>query len=69
MPGISNIPILGWFFKSKNVQASTTDLVVLVTASIVDPLALPGPPPELPKTVTPYLDKSKFDTLMPRKEN
>jgi pilus assembly protein CpaC len=69
MPGLANIPILGWLFKSKNVQTSTTDLVVIVTANIVDPLALPGPAPELPKPVTPYLDKAQFDTSMPKKEN
>jgi pilus assembly protein CpaC len=69
MPGIASIPILGWLFRSRNEQASTTDLVVIVTASIVDPLTLPGPEPDLPKTVTPYMDKSKFDISMPKKEN
>jgi pilus assembly protein CpaC len=69
MPGIANIPILGWLFKSKNTQTTTTDLIVIVTANIVDPLSLPGPAPELPKTVTPYLDKSIYDTSMPKKEN
>ncbi len=67
MPGIASIPILGWLFRSRNEQASTTDLVVIVTASIVDPLTLPGPEPDLPKTVTPYMDKSKFDISMPKK--
>lgn len=69
MPGISSIPILGWLFKSKNVQTSTTDLIVIVTANIVDPLSLPGPEPELPKPVTPYLDQPKFDASVPKKEN
>ncbi len=27
MPGISSIPILGWLFKSKSAQTSTTDLL------------------------------------------
>jgi pilus assembly protein CpaC len=68
-PHIADIPILGWLFKSKNVQASTTDLMVIVTANLVDSLSVPDSPPELPKTVTPYLDKLKFDDSMPRKEN
>ena len=69
MPNIASIPIIGRLFRSKSVQASTTDLVVIVTANIVDPLSLPGPSPELPKTVTPYLDQKKFDSVMPKKEN
>jgi pilus assembly protein CpaC len=69
MPGISNIPIIGRLFKSKSAQASTTDLLVVVTATIVDSLSLPGPSPDLPQTPAPYLDKNKFDASLPRKQN
>ncbi len=69
MPGISSIPIIGRFFKSKSAQSSTTDLLVVVTAAIVDPLSLPGPSPDLPRTAAPYLDKNKFDATLPRKQN
>jgi len=69
MPGISSIPILGWLFKSKSAQTSTTDLLVVVTATIVDSLSLPAPSPDLPKLAAPYLDKDKFDSSLPRKQN
>jgi len=69
MPGLANIPIIGKLFKSKSIQSSTTDLLVIVTANIVDSLSLPGPAPDLPKTPVPYLDKDNFDTSLPRKQN
>jgi pilus assembly protein CpaC len=69
MPGISSIPIIGKLFKSKSVQASTTDLILVVTANIVDSLSLPSPSPDLPKLAAPYLDKDKFDSSLPRKQN
>jgi pilus assembly protein CpaC len=37
-PGIASIPILGALFKSKNISHSTTELVVIVTPTLVDPL-------------------------------
>lgn len=69
MPGIARIPILGRLFRSKSVEASTTDLVVLVTAHIVDPLALPGPAPDLPRPVIPYMNKQYFDQTLPTRSN
>ena len=38
IPGIGDIPILGELFKSKNVNLSNTELLVLVTPVIVDPV-------------------------------
>lgn len=67
MPGITKIPVLGWFFRSKNKQASTTNLVVLVTAHLVNPLSAPPPVPALPKLVTPYMNQHNFD-ITARKE-
>lgn len=69
MPGLASIPILGALFKSKSAQSSTTDLLVIVTAEIVDPLALPEPAPGLPKEAAPYLDNDTFDSSLPRKQN
>ncbi|HWT71946.1 MAG TPA: pilus assembly protein N-terminal domain-containing protein [Oxalicibacterium sp.] len=37
VPGISNIPVLGRLFRSDNFKSGRTDLVVLVTPTIVDP--------------------------------
>ena len=47
IPGLSNIPILGQFFKSKNESKAKTELIVLVTPEIVDPLN-PGDPRPMP---------------------
>lgn len=38
MPGISNVPILGEFFKKKELAKSETDLIVFVTPRIVSPM-------------------------------
>ena len=37
-PGIANIPILGELFKSKNTNHSISELIVIVTPEIVDPM-------------------------------
>jgi pilus assembly protein CpaC len=61
-PGIASIPILGELFKSKSLNHARSDLVVVVTPEIVDPLsqavALSEPEPELP---VPFLDPGAFD--------
>src|SRR5208337_4152514 len=38
IPGIADIPVLGQLFRSKNLNRSTTELVVMVTPKIVNPL-------------------------------
>ncbi|MFI5103712.1 MAG: hypothetical protein ACHP79_02205, partial [Terriglobales bacterium] len=58
MPGIGNIPILGYLFRSKEVNKSKTELMVLVTAHRVSPSSQPPPTPAMPK---PFLDQQKFD--------
>jgi pilus assembly protein CpaC len=59
-PGVASIPILGALFKSKNVNHSTTELVVIVTPTLVDPLNEAEEPaqPEMP---IPILNKGSFD--------
>lgn len=37
-PGIASIPILGELFKSKNINHSRTELIVIVTPTVVNPL-------------------------------
>ena len=37
LPGLGNIPVLGELFKSRNFQNKDTELVILVTPSIIDP--------------------------------
>jgi pilus assembly protein CpaC len=60
MPGIANVPILGEIFKSKNLNHSTTELIIVVTATVVDPEANPGSTnnPEMP---VPLLNRPDFD--------
>jgi pilus assembly protein CpaC len=59
-PGAASIPILGNFFKSKNQNHSVTELVVVVTPTVVDPLAETETPnqPDLP---IPQLSIPQFD--------
>jgi pilus assembly protein CpaC len=59
-PGAANIPILGALFKSKNVSHSNTELVVIVTPTLVNPLTDTVEPiqPDLP---IPPLNSGKFD--------
>lgn len=60
LPGISDIPILGQFFRSKNYNHSVVELVVIVTATVVDPLSDTTPPVE-PKWVVPNIEPKSFD--------
>jgi pilus assembly protein CpaC len=60
MPGIANVPILGEVFKSKNLNHSTTELIIVVTASVVDPSAQPGST-DSPQMPVPNLNKQEFD--------
>ncbi len=68
MPGIASIPILGQLFKSKNLNGSTVELVVMVTAHVVDPLTQNVAPAD-PKMVVPNLDTTKFDGSVRKTEN
>ena len=68
-PGISNIPILGKLFKSKGINLSTTELIIIVTPEIVDPLNdsqndSPALPAE-PVPVRPFLQNPAFDSKLP----
>jgi pilus assembly protein CpaC len=65
IPGIGDIPILGQLFHSRNINRSNTELMVLVTPHIVDPIRATSPLPPDPKLSVPYLDTPKFDQKMP----
>ena len=67
VPGIADIPILGQIFKSKNFNHSIIELVVIVTATIVDPLTTPQAPGE-PKMVVPNMESQTFDPAMQKGE-
>jgi pilus assembly protein CpaC len=54
IPGIGDIPILGLLFKSKAAQKNQTELVVMITPTILPRLS-PGVTPNLPRQQEPYL--------------
>lgn len=64
-PGASSIPVLGGLFKSKNVNHTDTELLVIVTPTIVDPVADPGPVPPVPQHVVPFVNRETFDKALP----
>jgi pilus assembly protein CpaC len=45
VPGLGDLPILGPLFRSVRYQKNQTELVVLVTASLVEPMSLAETPP------------------------
>ena len=58
IPGLGDIPVLGAFFRSKSVQKSNSELMVLCTVRRISPSAEPVPGPKDPK---PFLEPGKFD--------
>jgi len=67
-PGAANIPILGYLFKSKNMNHSTTELVVVVTPTVVDPLTETADPSEPDIPVSP-LKIGDYDKSLGRDHN
>jgi pilus assembly protein CpaC len=67
-PGAASIPILGALFKSKNVNHSNTELVVIVTPTLVDPLTNKADlvQPDLP---IPTLNNETFDKSLGKDHN
>jgi pilus assembly protein CpaC len=66
VPGIGDIPILGELFKSRNVNRTNSELIVLVTPTIVDPVSgpVPGQPPQVNMPVQ-NLNTDSFDKGLP----
>ncbi len=66
IPGIGDIPILGELFKSRSSNFTNTELIVLVTPTIVDPVAGEVPAPQ-PQVAFPMqkLDSNQFDKNLP----
>jgi pilus assembly protein CpaC len=60
IPGIARIPILGKLFVTKSYSHSIVELVVMVTATVVDPLSDTATPAE-PAMAVPNLENSTFD--------
>jgi pilus assembly protein CpaC len=45
IPGLGDLPVLGPLFRSTRYQKDETELVILVTASLVEPMSLAATPP------------------------
>jgi pilus assembly protein CpaC len=58
IPGLSDIPILGNFFKSKSITKSNSELMVLCTVHRISPSTQPPPGPANPQ---PYMNINQFD--------
>lgn len=65
LPGIGDVPVLGEFFKSRSVNKTNSELIVIVTPTIVDPAAVTTPEAEIPKMPIAPLDVKPFDTKIP----
>ncbi len=67
VPGIGDIPVLGQLFRSKNLNRSTTELVVFVTPKIVNPLTdAKLPPATVPAMPVPPMRNEAFDRDLPK---
>ncbi len=58
IPGLGDIPILGNFFRSKSLQKSNSELMVLCTVHRISPNDGAA---RLPKNPQPFMDNGKFD--------
>lgn len=67
LPGVGDIPILGNLFKSRSVTRSNSELLVLVTPRLVDPVKLNTPPPLPPANPIKFLEVLPFDKDLPYK--
>jgi pilus assembly protein CpaC len=62
VPGLGDIPVLGNLFRSRSLQKSNAELMVLCTARRISPSTQNATPPANP---LPLLDKKKFDATKP----
>ena len=67
-PGIASVPVLGALFHSKNVNHSNTELIVIVTPEIVDPLNDKPEEIKTPASPIPLMNQKKFDDKLPKME-
>jgi pilus assembly protein CpaC len=58
IPGLGDIPILGKLFQSRNLNKTHNELMVLVTARLVNPLDQPPPLMKMPEKP---IDPDKYD--------
>jgi pilus assembly protein CpaC len=64
VPGLGDIPILGQLFRSRSINKTNSELLVIVTPTIVDPL-MASTPAEAPAMPVPMMDPKQFDKTVP----
>jgi pilus assembly protein CpaC len=64
IPGIGDIPILGYLFRSKAAQKNQTELVVMITPRILKPGSM-GVTSELPRMAEPFMPPIPADQAVP----
>jgi pilus assembly protein CpaC len=69
VPGLGDLPIIGQFFRSRSVNKTNSELVVIVTPQIVDPASAQTAPAEIPKMPVEFLEQKKFDTKDPKQSD
>lgn len=67
IPGIADVPVLGYLFKTRSVTRSNSELIVFVTPHIVDPLKGNAIPPLPPANPIKFLDNDSFNKDLPYK--
>jgi pilus assembly protein CpaC len=65
IPGIGDIPILGYLFRSKQAQKNLTELVVMITPQIL-PNNSSGVTSEMPRTLERYIDPAPQNRTQPQ---
>lgn len=68
VPVLGQLPILGNLFKSKSINHSTVELIVIVTPTIVKDSESPAFQQPTPIFPIPLLDPAKFDNHIPARE-
>lgn len=67
VPGIGDVPVLGQLFRSKNISRSVAELMIVVTATVVDPLSgTASSGPQEPASAVPDMDPAAFDASLNR---
>ena len=61
IPGIGDVPVLGNLFRSKELKRTDTELMVMVTPQIVDPVSAQLAAPAAPSLPLGPMDREKFD--------
>jgi pilus assembly protein CpaC len=65
VPGFGDLPILGQLFRSRSINKLNSELIVIVTPTIVDPAGAATDAPELPKAPIVPFEQNQFDKETP----